>query len=404
MRKEKTIILLLACINFTHIMDFMIMMPLGPQLMRLFKIQPAAFSFLVSAYTFSAGISGFFSAFVVDRFDRKTVLLFGYIGFTLGTLACALAQQYETLVAARILAGLFGGLIGAQVLSIIADLVPFERRGAAMGTLSTAFSAASVFGVPFGLYAATQWSWQAPFYIIAGLGFFIIPAVYSFLPPVREHLTNRGEAAPPKPMQIIRQVVQDRNQRMGLLFASGMIAGHFCIIPFISPYMVSNVGFLESELPYIYILGGGLIIFTAPYVGKMADQYGKLKVLNWFVLLSAIPVLIITNLPRIPFYYVLLITTLFFVITNGRMIPSQAIISSVVLPQYRGSFMSINSSLQQLATGLAAYVGGLIIQKNEQGELLHYGYVGILGLSISFACLWVAAQLKAVDAQPAIKT
>src|SRR5690606_24818583 len=149
-KKEKIVLLLLATLNFTHIMDFMIMMPLGNYLMPYFNISSQQFSMLVAAYTFSAGIASFSAAFFVDRFDRKNVLLFAYIGFLLGTLCCAFAPSYLFLLTSRIVAGLFGGLISAQVLSIVADLIPYERRASAMGMIMAAFSVASVFGVPFG--------------------------------------------------------------------------------------------------------------------------------------------------------------------------------------------------------------------------------------------------------------
>ncbi len=395
MKQERLVIFLLACINFTHIMDFMIMMPLGPQLMRIFEIGPQEFSLIVSAYTFSAGIFGFLSAFFVDKYDRKKVLVIGYTGFILGTLACAFAPTYLFLVLARVFAGAFGGLIGAQVLSIIADLVPFERRGAAMGTLSTAFSVASVIGVPFGLYSASQLGWHAPFFAIAFTGFIVIPAIYFYLPAMTGHIQKKELKS--NPLNVISNITNDNNQLRGLLLSVALMLGHFSIIPFLSPYMVSNVGFQEEELTYIYILGGVMVIFTAPWVGRMADKYGKFKMLSIFILLSVVPVFLITNLPKMPIYYVLILTSLFFVIINGRMIPAQALISSVVLPQHRGGFMSINSSLQQLASGTAAYMAGLIVTKNEAGELFNYNYVGYISIAISLACIYIAKGVKIVD-------
>ena len=174
-KEERIILLLLASVNFTHIMDFMIMMPLGNFLMPHFNISAQQFSFLVAAYTFSAAAASFFAASLVDKFDRKNLLLFAYGGFLLCTLLCAVSVTYEMLLSARIAAGVFGGLIGAQVLSIVADLVPFERRGRAMGMIMAAFSAASVFGVPFGLYLSKFFSWHAPFYFVVAMGAALMP-------------------------------------------------------------------------------------------------------------------------------------------------------------------------------------------------------------------------------------
>lgn len=395
MNTNKILLLLLACINFTHIMDFMIMMPLGTFLIPLFKINPQQFSFLVSAYTFSAGIAGFIAAFFVDRFDRKWVLLFGYTGFIVGTLACAVAPSYEILLATRILAGTFGGLIGAQVLSIVGDVFPFEKRGAAMGTLMAAFSFASVAGVPVGLYLAATFSWHMPFIAIGGIGILVIPLVYYFMPNMKGHIQQYDYK--PSPWLVVTNIIGDRNQLRGLLLMSALMLGHFSIIPFIAPYMVSNVGFTEHQISYIYLIGGGLTFFTSPLIGKFADKHGKFKTLSLFIILSTIPIFLITNMPAIPFYYVLIVTALFFVFGGGRMIPAQAMITSVVLPQQRGGFMSITSSVQQLSTGVAAIVAGAILTTNAQGQFENYQYVGYLGIIISLSCIHIARKLKSVD-------
>ncbi|MFN3940735.1 MAG: MFS transporter, partial [Chitinophagales bacterium] len=237
-KNERLIVILLASINFTHILDFMIMMPLGPQLMRIFEITPAQFSILVAAYTFSAFTSGLIAAFFVDRFDRKKVLLFGYTGFILGTLGCAVAPDYITLMSARIVAGLFGGLIGAQVLSIIGDIFPFERRGVAMGALTAAFSLASVVGVPIGLFLANITSWHAPFFLVGGLAIIILILVFRFIPSMDTHLENY---TPKKFFHVYTNIIADPNQQRALLLSIIMMLGHFSIIPFIAKYMVSNV-------------------------------------------------------------------------------------------------------------------------------------------------------------------
>ncbi len=395
MNKERILLLILACINFTHIIDFVIMMPLGTYLMNLLNITPQQFSFIVSAYTFSAGISGFISAFFVDRFDRKTVLLLGYIGFIAGTFACAFAPSYEWLVAARILAGSFGGLISAQVLSIVGDAIPFERRGAAMGTLMAAFSVASVIGVPAGLYLAAQLSWHAPFIAIGLLGLVIIPLTYMYVPSMTGHIQQAGQR--PGPLSVITNIAKDANQQRGLWLMVILQLGHFSIIPFVAPYMVSNVGFTEHQVSYIYLVGGAITFFTSPLIGKLADRFGKFVVLNIFILLSAIPVFLITHMPPTPYYYVLVVTAFFFVFSGGRMIPAQAIITSVVTPQQRGGFMSINSSVQQLASGAAAMLAGAIVTTSANGQLQNYNYVGIIGIIISLFSIVIARKLKTVN-------
>jgi predicted MFS family arabinose efflux permease len=371
------------------------MMPLGTYLMPLLKINPQQFSFIVSAYTFSAGISGFIAAFFVDRYDRKNVLLLGYIGFIVGTFACAYAPTYALLVAARIFAGSFGGLIGAQVLSIVGDVIPFSRRGSAMGTLMAAFSVASVVGVPVGLYLAAELSWHAPFIGVGLIGLIVIPLIYFFIPSMKGHIQNISQR--PSPFSVITNIRDDANQQRGLILMIFLQLGHFSIILFIAPYMVSNVGFTEHQVTYIYLVGGALTFFTSPMVGKLADKYGKFIILSIFIVLSAGPVFLITHMPAIPYYYVLVVTAFFFIFSGGRMIPAQAMITAVVTPQQRGGFMSINSSVQQLASGSAAMLAGAIVTTNESGQLQNYNYVGILGIIISLMSIVIARKLKTVD-------
>jgi predicted MFS family arabinose efflux permease len=398
LKKEQLILLILACINFTHITDFMIMMPLGPQLIRIMHISPLQFSYLVSAYTFSAGVSGFAAAFFVDKYDRKKVLLTGYIGFIVGTFACAFSPTYHLLLASRILAGTFGGLIGAQVQSIVADTFPFERRGKAMGTLMAAFSVASVVGVPLGLYFATVYNWQYPFMIVGALGLIIIPLVYFYIPNMVDHIQKHETK--PNPFAVITNILSNTNQLRALMLTSTLMFAHFIIVPLLSPFMVANVGFTEHQLTYIYLVGGTLTIFSAPLVGKLADKYGKHSVLTAFSFIALLPLFFITHIGFVPLYVALTITAGFFVFSGGRMIPSMALVSSVVTPQQRGSFMSINSSLQQITTGLAAFIAGNIVIKSSEGPLLHYNWIGYISIVATFACILIARKLKPITSSP----
>ena len=378
--KERIILLLLTLLNFTHIMDFMILMPLGNYLMPYFDISSQQFSWLVAAYTFSAGISGFLAAFFVDRFDRKRVLLFAYAGFLIGTLCCALSPAFEVLLISRVVAGLFGGLIGAQVLSIVADLVPYERRGAAMGMIMAAFSAASVFGVPFGLYIANLFNWHAPFFFVVILGTLLVPFLVKFLPRMDKHLQEQAEHKV-GPVTLVADVFKNSSQLYALALTAFMMMGHFMIIPFINPFMEFNMGFSKTQTPLIYMVGGTLTIFTSPLIGRIADKFGKYNVYVILVLASVPLIALITNLPHISFYLVLCITGMWFVVSAGRFIPAQAMISNVVPPERRGSFMSFNSSVQQLFVGFASILAGLIVVKMPDNALANYevtGYVSIL--------------------------
>lgn len=394
---ERLLLVILASVNFTHIMDFMIMMPLGPQLMTLLQIDPQQFGIAVSAYAITAGISSFAAAFFVDRFDRKKVLLFAYTGFVIGTFSCAFAPNYIMLVAARILAGLFGGMIGAQVLAIVADTFGYERRAQAMGILMTSFSLASVAGVPAGLWLATKYSWHMPFLAIGALGVVVALLIALYIPPIDKHLGS-GEGEPGgSPLQVLTNIFQTPNQMKALTLSIVLMLGHFAIIPFIAPSLVCNVGYSEQNIFLIYFVGGALTIFSAPLVGRLADRKGKYPVFVTFALLSLIPVWLITNLWPMPLWSILTISGLFFIFVNGRMIPMQAIVSGVVTPRQRGGFMSINSSVQQLATGMASMIGGAIVQKTAEGRIEHYAIVGYFSILLIAISVWLAGRVKPIE-------
>lgn len=388
--KERILLILLACINFTHILDFMVMMPLGNFLMPYFNITPAQFSVVVASYSISAAASGFAAAFFVDRFDRKKVLLFGYTGFILGTISCGIAPTYALLLIARIVAGLFGGLIGAQVLSIVADTFAYERRGQAMGILFSAFSLASIVGVPGALYLAGGFSWHAPFILIGAMGVVIIPLLMKYLPNMSGHI----HATRTKPLDLIRNVLGSRVQLIALSLSGALMLGHFLIIPFLNPYMEFNVGFTDTQRNMIYMVGGVATFITSPLIGKMADRYGKHNVFMFFAMISLIPIFLITNMPAIKYYYVLMVTGIWFILSTGRGIPAQAIISNVVPPAQRGSFMSFNGSVQQLFSGLASLIAGSIVISRPNHTIVHYNWVGYLSIVIVLGSVFIARKLK----------
>lgn len=392
-KKEKVMLFLLACINFTHILDFMIMMPLGNYLMPYFKISTQQFSFLVSAYTFSAAASGFTAAFFVDGFDRKKVLLFGYTGFIIGTLACGLAPSFYLLLVARVLAGLFGGLIGAQVLSIISDIFPYEQRGKAMGSVMSAFAIASTFGVPFALYLANLISWHAPFILVGIIGVALIPLLVKYIPTMDKHLQNREEKKSPFEALII--VKQDRHLGLALLFSGMIMMGHFLIIPFINPFMEFNNGYTKKETPLIYLVGGIAAFFAANILGRLSDKYGKLNVFSICVFLSLPLVVGVTHIPHIQLWIMLTMFAFWFTLSTGRGVTAQAMVSNVVQPMHRGSFMSFNSSVQQFGSGVASLFAGFVVVKSADGKIEHYGWLGYISVAILLICLILGRYLFA---------
>ena len=395
MKQEKALLWTLAAINFIHIVDFMMLMPLGPQLMRLFEISPSEFGFLVSSYTFSAGTSSFFGAFFLDRFDRKRILIWVFVGFTVGTLGCALSPSYPILLLARLVSGIFGGLTSALILAIIGDVVPDVRRGRAMGLVMSAFSFASVMGVPLGLFLASLSDWHTPFYILSALSVVSLGMIAKFIPSIAGHLSAGSKR--PHPFAVISRVTSNPNQMRAISLSIMMMLGQFMIIPFLSPYNVANVGFTELQLTYVYMAGGAFTMFTSPWVGKLADKHGKLKIFTIFMVLNLIPIGIITHLGITPVALVLVVTTFFFVTSNGRYVPAAALVTGTAKPENRGSFLSFNSAVQQLAAGFASLAAGFMIGENELGQLTNFNYVGYLAIFFSLICIPLAWRIKVIS-------
>jgi DHA1 family inner membrane transport protein len=394
-RKEYSILLTLAFIQFTHVMDFMIIMPLGNQLMSLFQIEPQEFGFIVSAYTITAGIVGFAGAFFVDNFDRKKILLVCYTGFLVGTLACAFAPNYVFMLAARILTGAFGGLLGTLILSIVGDVIPNERRASAMGMVTAGFSLASVFGVPFGNYLASSFSWHAPFLFIAAVGLVVAFLIFRFIPSINTHIQQKSSR--PGFKTVFTNLLNNSNQRKALLLMALLMLSQFSIIPFIAAYMEKNVGFTQIEVTYIYLFGGLCSVFAAPLIGKLADKVGKYKVFAVFAALAIIPLFLITNMPAVPVWMALIVTSFFFIVISGRVVPAMALITSTTQPKNRGSFMSFNSSVQQTSSGIAAFIAGGIVTEDVSGKLEHYPYVGYIAIVACLISIWAASRIMNAD-------
>ena len=396
-RKETLVLVTLTAIQFTNILDFVIMMPLGPQLMRLFGISPQEFGLVVSAYTFTAGITGFLAAFFLDRFDRKKSLLMLYAGFAVGTFLCSVAPTFYFLLGARIVAGAFGGVIGAVILTIVADLIPYERRGSAMGLVMSSFSLAQIAGVPTGLFLANKFSWHAPFVALAATALALLAYSWSVLPSVRSHLDKpRIE----HPWHVIKTIFSEQATLKALAFMVTLVVAGFSIIPYISPFVVRNVGVAEADLPYIYFTAGCATILSSNIIGKLADRYGKLRMFTYVTALSTIPILLLTHLPVSPLATVLCVCALFMVLVSGRMVPSMAIVSASVPAERRGSFLSINSSVMQIASGASTFFAGLILGKTASGSMTHYGTVGFLSVGSTIVCLLLSRTLSAVDIPP----
>ncbi|MFO0911146.1 MAG: MFS transporter, partial [Isosphaeraceae bacterium] len=375
--QANAILLVLAAVQFTNIVDFMIVMPLGQQLMRSLAIDTFRFGLIVSSYTIAACVAGLIAAMVVDRFDRKRAFLSLYAGFLVGTLCCGLAQTYTLLLVARVVTGAFGGILGGMALSIVGDVFPEEKRGAATGALMSAFALASVAGVPLGIELGTRFDWHAPFFFLAALGTLILPIALFVLPHLRGHLEGAGAGHEGAVAELRKTLANPAHWRAFALVVSLMLGG-FLVIPYISPYMVSNVGVSERSLSLLYMFGGASTLFAAPLIGRLADRYGKLQVYRIVAPAAALMMLAVTHLPRVGLPLAIAATAGLMVGNAGRMVVAMAMVTSCVEPRRRGSFMSVNSAVQHLSTGLGAFLGGAIVTKSADGTLTHFPLVGWL--------------------------
>jgi len=335
-------------------------------------------------------VAGIISSLFIDRFDRKKALLFLYGGFIIGTFLCAFAPTYGLLIGARIVAGAFGGVAGGLVMAVVADVIPVVRRGKAMGMIMAAFSVSSVVGVPIGLYFANLFSWHAPFVGLAATGVIVWFTALKIMPSITSHMG----AVQKDPWKELKSIFSDRNHLRALSLTAVLMMGGFSVIPFLSPYMVSNMGLTEAQLPLIYMCGGAATFFTSQIIGRLADRFGKHRVFYFVASTSIIPILLVTNMPPLPVWLTLCCSTFFMVFVSGRFVPAITIISGSTTPSQRGGFMSVNASVQQASAGLAAAMAGLFLVNEGSGPIYGFGQVGIIASLFSGLSLWLASRIQ----------
>lgn len=373
-RYQVLVVVILAFTQFTVILDFMIMSPLGDILMKSMQLTPSEFGLAVSAYAFSAGLSGFLTAGFSDRFDRKKLLLFFYLGFIGGTVLCGIAHTYVFLVAARVITGLFGGVIGSISMAIVADLFALEQRGRVMGFVQMAFGASQVLGIPIGLYVANGWGWEAPFLMVAILGMLITALIVFYMKPVNAHLGIKSEKSA---FGHLLHTLAQRHYRIGFLSTALLSVGGFMMMPFGSAFAINNLHITEQQLPILFMVSGLATLVIMPVIGRFSDRIDKYKLFVIASLWLMIMCIWYTNLPITPLWAAILLNVMLMAGVTSRMVPSSALVSAVPELKDRGAFMSINASLQQLAGGIAAALAGkIVVQQTNFSPLEHYDVVG----------------------------
>jgi len=394
---QALVIVLLALTQFTVVLDFMVMSPLGDMLMKSMELNTKQFGLAVSVYAFSAGAAGLLTAGFADKFDRKKLLLFFYVGFIAGTLFCGLASTYPMLIAARLITGLFGGVIGSISLAIVADLFHLQQRGRAMGFIQMGFGASQVLGIPISLYIANHWGWQSPFLMIVGLATIIGLLLLLKLQPVTQHLELKTEKTAIKHLW---HTLRLREYRTGFLLTALLSIGGFMMMPWGSAFAVNNLHVSYEQLPLLFMASGIAALIIMPLIGKLSDKIDKVKIFTVAALSMMVIIVIYTNLTPVPFLLIITLNILMMTAIMSRIIPAMALVSALPKMQDRGAFMSINSSLQQIAGGIAAAVGGMIVvQKTKTSPLQHYdilGYVIVVIIILNIIQLYrVSNMIKA---------
>lgn len=398
---QKFIIAILALLQFTIILDFMILSPLGDILMKSLEITPSQFGWVVSSYAFSAGASGILAAGFADKFDRKKMLLFFYVGFVLGTLFCGIANTYEMLLAARIVTGLFGGVIGAISMAIITDIFVINQRGRVMGFVQMAFAGSQVLGVPISLYLATKWNWHVAFYMIVVVAIIIGVMVMIKMKPVNEHLKLQSDK---NAFLHLWHTLQNKSYQAGFIATAFLSIGGFMLMPFGSAFLVNNVHISQEDLPLVFMFTGISSIVIMPIIGKLSDRIDKFKLFVGGSIIAIVMVIVYTSMAVVPLWQVIVINMLLFMGIMSRMIPSTALTTAIPEMKDRGAFMSINSSLQQMAGGIAAIFAGLIVtQKTKISPLEHYDILGYVVAAVILICIYflyrVSVLAKKRDAE-----
>lgn len=388
---EKFLIAILSFLQFTIVLDFMILSPLGAMLIPELKITPGQFGLVVSAYAFSAGASGLLAAGFADRFDRKKLLLFFYTGFVLGTLFCGVASNYHFLLLARMFTGIFGGVLGSISFAIITDVFPLESRGRVMGFVQTSFAASQVMGIPLGLYLSNHWGWHAPFLMIVGVSVAVGVLIFMYLRPVNAHLKVNPDR---NPIHHLIHTVTKPRYLQGFAATALMMTGGFMLMPFSSAFSVHNLGIDLEHLPIVYMASGFASILAGPLIGRLSDSIGKFRMFVAGSLLTVVVVIFYTHLGVSSLGLVICVSVLMFTGVSSRMISSSALISAVPGVEDRGAYMAVSSSIQQISGGIAAAVAGLIVIQNADGTL---GNFDILGYVVASSAVLTMIMMYFID-------
>jgi predicted MFS family arabinose efflux permease len=384
---ERAVVLLVMAIQFVNLLEFLIVMPLGPDFAADLGIPTDRIGFIAGAYTIAAAAAGIAGSFFLDRFDRRKVLAVTMAGLGLATIAAGLAWDLYSLIAARLMAGIFGGPATAMAMAVISDVVPLERRGRAMGTVMAAFSLASIGGVPFALELANIGNWRTPFYVVGGMGLAVTAASVFLLPPLRIHLDS-GHGKPPG-FAMFRLLTR----RLPVFAYCGtvmMVMSAFLIIPHIPGYLIFNLGYegepwLErlfapfnytpSVLGPLYLFGGTLSLVIVLTAGRMTDRLGSAGV-SWIGAVCTVIVMYLWFINHQAAIPSLLLFVMFMGSMSIRGVPVRTLDTKVPAPNERAAYMSLQSAIQHVTLSLAAAASSLYLTERPDKSLEGMPVVG----------------------------
>jgi predicted MFS family arabinose efflux permease len=402
-RAEWGLILVLLMIQFTHMVDFVIIMPLGGRLMGELGIGTREFGAVVSAYAWAAGLASLVGGAVMDRFDRRSLLLVMYAGFTLATLFCGLAPGYGWLLVGRVLAGATGGLSAVAIMAVIGDAFEPAKRGRAIGAVTSAFAVASIAGLPIGLEIAAWFGRGAPFVALAGLSAGVWAVGWWRLPAVRGHLS----AARRDPLAEYAAVAREPNHLWAFAFSFFLVMGTFTVAAFIGPYLSATNGWTEADLKWLYLAAGLCTLVGMNVVGRLADRTGRRPLFRAMAVGALVMAVAITTVPMTTLPAAAVMLSLFMVLAAGRMVPAQAILLGAARPEVRGAFLSLNTAVQHVATGAAPMVAGALLTTTTDAagrvvSMAGFPLVGLVAAGTAAVSLVLAGRVRPAAATPVI--
>ena len=372
-RYQVFMIAILSLLQFTIVLDFIVISPLGAQLLKDMNLSTSDFGLVVSVYAFSAGISGIIAAGFADKFDRKRLLIFFYVGFITGTLLCGMANSYRFLLLARMVTGLFGGVIGSISYTIITDLFKMEIRGRVMGFVQMAFSTSQVLGIPAGLFLANKFGWHSPFIMISCASVIAGIIIVMKMKPITAHLNIQSDR---NAFLHIFKTVSRFNYFGAFSVNMLLVTGGYMLMPFGSTFAVYNLGVPLAQLPVLYMITGLFSMTGGPLIGKFTDTIGKYRIFLIGSLVVIVLLVVYCNLGITPLWIVVIMNIGVTIGVLARLISSSALMTAIPESSDRGAFMSVNSSVQQVSGGIAAIIAGSIVKQSGNGMLVHYNTLG----------------------------